>query len=413
MNVLLIGSGGREHALAWKIAQSPQLKKLLTLPGNPGTARYGLNVPFPLNDFDAVVDLAQREAINLVVIGPDNPLADGLVDHCNAAGIQAFGPTAAAARIESSKSFAKELMSEAGVPTAAAHVFDDVAAALAFVEQSAQPWVVKADGLALGKGVVVADSVEATQAAIQKLSALPGGKRLLLEERLSGPEVSMLAFCDGSRLLPLPPARDYKRLLEQNEGPNTGGMGVVAPLEEVSPELHEQVVNTCMQPVIDALAHRGTPFKGILYAGVMLTAQGPRILEYNARFGDPEAQVLLPLMDGDILATMLACVEGKLQPDLLKRRKGSAVCVVLCAEGYPGKPRRGDLIRGVEAHDDAKVLIFHAGTVLEPTGLATAGGRVLGVTGMGATTKQARERAYDAIKRISFAGMHFRKDIGV
>jgi phosphoribosylamine---glycine ligase len=412
MNVLLIGGGGREHALAWKIAQSPQFKKLLTLPGNPGTARHGLNVPFPLTDFDAVVDLAQREAIDLVVVGPDNPLAEGLVDRCAAAGIAAFGPTAAAARIESSKSFAKEIMAEAGVPTAAAHVFDDPAAALAFVEQSGQPWVVKADGLALGKGVVVATDVEASKEAIAQLSGLPGGKRLLLEERLSGPEVSILAFCDGNRLLPLPPARDYKRLLENNEGPNTGGMGVVAPVDEVTPELHEQIVTTCMQPVVDALARRGTPFKGVLYAGVMLTAQGPRILEFNARFGDPEAQVVLPLVEGDILAVMMACVEGKLQPELLRRRKGAAVCVVLCAEGYPGKPRKGDPIRGVEAHDDAKVLIFHAGTALQSTGLTTAGGRVLGVTGLGATTKQARERAYDAVKRIAFAGMHFRKDIG-
>jgi phosphoribosylamine--glycine ligase len=412
MNVLLIGGGGREHALAWKITQSPQLGKLLTVPGNTGTARHGTNVPFPINDFAALVDLAQREAIDLVVVGPDNPLADGIVDHFNAAGIKAFGPTAAAARIESSKSFAKEIMAEAGVPTATSHVFDDPAAARAFVQQSAQAWVVKADGLALGKGVVVAETVEATLEAIAQMSALVGGKRLLLEERLSGSEVSLLAFCDGARLLALPTARDYKRMLEGDLGPNTGGMGVFAPVDEVSPELAEQIVQTCMQPVVDTLAKRGTPFQGILYAGVILTAQGPKILEYNARFGDPEAQALLPLIEGDLLAIMLACAEGKLQPELMKRRKGYAVCVVLTAEGYPAKPRRGDAIRGVEALDANNVIVFHAGTSMSPTGLVTSGGRVLGVTGLGPTLKQARERAYEASRRITFEGKHFRKDIG-
>ncbi len=412
MNVLLIGAGGREHALAWKITQSRQLGKLLTVPGNTGTARHGTNVPFPLNDVDALVDLAQREAIDLVVVGPDNPLADGIVDHFNAAGIRAFGPTAAAARIESSKSFAKEIMAEAGVPTAAAHIFDDPAAARAFAQQSGQAWVVKADGLALGKGVVVAETVEETLQAIEQMSSLAGGKRLLLEERLTGNEISLLAFCDGKRLLALPTARDYKRLLDGDRGPNTGGMGVFAPVDAVGPELADQIVRTCMQPVVDGLAQRGTPFQGILYAGVILTAQGPKILEFNARFGDPEAQALLPLIDGDILAIMQACADGKLQPELFKRRKGYAVCVVLSAEGYPAKLRRGDAIHGIEALDMNNVIVFHAGTSMSSTGLTTSGGRVLNVTGLGPTLKQARERAYDAIKQIAFEGRHFRKDIG-
>ncbi|NJM08428.1 phosphoribosylamine--glycine ligase [Candidatus Gracilibacteria bacterium] len=412
MKVLLIGSGGREHALAWKIAQSPLLEKLLNVPGNLGTGRFGQNVPFPLNHSEALVDLAQREAIDLAVIGPDNPLADGIVDAFNQGGILAFGPTAAAARIESSKTFAKEIMAEAGVPTARAHSFSDAAQAADFVRSSSQPWVVKADGLALGKGVIVAETVEETLAAIQTLAATPAGEVLLLEERLHGPEVSVLALCDGKRLAALPPARDHKRLRDGNLGPNTGGMGVVAPVDDVSADVLDQIVATCMQPVVDALLRRGAPFCGVLYAGLMLTAQGPRVLEFNARFGDPEAQALLPLIDNDLLAMMRDCAAGNLKPESLKRRKGYAVCVVLAADGYPGKPRKGDQISGVEAVEDNKVLIFHAGTRMGTDGLATDGGRVLGVTGLGATLKQARDRAYETANRIKFTGKQLRSDIG-
>jgi phosphoribosylamine--glycine ligase len=412
MNVLLIGSGGREHALAWKIAQSPRLHRLLTVPGNPGTSRHGQNAPFPLSDFEALVDLAQREQIDLLVVGPDNPLADGIVDAFVAAGIPAFGPTAAAARIEGSKAFAKEIMAAAGVPTAASHVFDTPAAAADFARASGEPWVVKADGLALGKGVVVAADLPATLDAIAQLGATPAGSRLLLEERLSGREVSVLALCDGARLLPLPTARDHKRLGEGDTGPNTGGMGVVAPVDEVTPALHDQIISQCMQPVVDELSRRGTPFRGVLYGGVMLTAAGPRVLEYNARFGDPEAQAVLPLLEGDFLEALYDCAVGSLQAQKLRRRKGHAVCVVLCAAGYPGKPRKGDLIRGVEAIDDEQVLVFHAGTAIGPTGLVTAGGRVLGLVGLGSNLARARARAYEAAERVRFEGKHYRKDIG-
>ncbi len=412
MNVLLIGSGGREHALAWKIARSSHFTRLLSVPGNTGTGRYGQNVPFPLNDLEALVDLGQREDINLVVVGPDNPLADGIADAFSAAGIPTFGPKAAAARIESSKSFAKEIMAATGVPTAAAHVFDSPAEAAAFAQQSGQPWVVKADGLALGKGVVVADDLPATLAAIARLGATPAGKRLLLEERLEGRELSVMALCDGERLLPLPTARDHKRLGEGDTGPNTGGMGVVAPVDEVTPALLDQIVNSCMQPVVNELAARGTPFRGVLYAGVILTRAGPRILEFNARFGDPEAQAVLPLLEGDFLEVLYDCAVGNLHPETLRRRKGYAVCVVLCAEGYPGKPRTGDPIRGVEAVDDEQVLIFHAGTAIGPAGLCTAGGRVIGVTGLGSTLARARARAYEIAERVAFEGKHYRKDIG-
>lgn len=412
MNVLLIGSGGREHALAWKIAQSPHFTRLLSVPGNTGTGQYGQNVPFPLNDFDMLVDLALRERIDLVVVGPDNPLADGIVDAFAAAGIPAFGPTAAAARIESSKSFAKEIMAARGVPTAKAHIFDSPDEAIAFVERSGQPWVVKADGLAFGKGVVVPDDVPSTLAAISRLAATPAGKRLLLEERLYGRELSVMALCDGERLLPLPTARDHKRLGEGDTGPNTGGMGVIAPVDEVTPALLDQIVTTCMQPVVDELATRGTPFRGLLYAGLILTRDGPKVLEFNARFGDPEAQAVLPLLEGDFLEVLYDCAVGRLHPEKLRKRKGYAVCVVLCAQGYPGKPRLGDPIRGVEAIDDEQVLIFHAGTAIGPAGLCTAGGRVIGVTGLGSTFARARARAYEIAERVAFEGKYFRRDIG-
>ncbi|NJN18325.1 MAG: phosphoribosylamine--glycine ligase [Oscillochloris sp.] len=412
MNVLLIGAGGREHAIAWKIAQSPELHKLLIVPGNPGTGRHGRNIPFPLNDFDALVDLADRELIDLVIVGPEDPLSAGIADRFIAAGMPVFGPTAAAAQIESSKAFAKQIMAAAGVPTALSHVFNTPADAAEFVRRDNRAWVVKADGLAQGKGVVVATTAEETLAAIQALGATDAGARLLLEERLEGREVSLLALCDGERMLPLPPARDHKRLGENDTGPNTGGMGVIAPVDDVSPALYQQIVATCLQPVIRELTALGTPFRGVLYAGVMLTAAGPKVLEYNARFGDPEAQVLLPLLEGDLLAALYACATGTLQPDQLRRRKGYAVCVVLAAAGYPKRPRRGDPIRGVEALDEEGVMVFHAGTAMGPNGLCTAGGRVLGITGFGPTLRAARERAYRAADHIFFDGKQLRRDIG-
>jgi len=412
MNVLLIGSGGREHALAWKIAQSPQIGKLLCVPGNTGTSHHGQNVPFPLNDMDALIDLAQRESIHLVVVGPEKPLADGIADRFIAAGIPVFGPTAEAARIESSKAYAKEIMAEARVPTATTHVFATADAATEFAHASGLAWVVKVDGLAQGKGVVVADSVEST-VSIARLSHDLPGQPLLLEERLVGREVSVLALCDGKRMVMLPPARDHKRVGDGDTGPNTGGMGVVAPVDDVTPGQLDQILSNCLQPVIDVLAARGTPFRGVLYAGIMLTETGPRVLEYNARFGDPEAQALVPLIEGDLLEALYGCATGQLQVEKMRRRKGYAVCVVLCAAGYPGRPRQGDPIRGVEAVDDDKVLIFHAGTALGATGLCTAGGRVIGVTGLGGTLRQARERAYESAAGIRFDGKHHRMDIAI
>ncbi len=412
MKVLLVGSGGREHALAWKLAQSPLLTQLLIAPGNPGTALLGRNIPVDSSATALLVDVARRERVDLVVVGPEAPLAAGLADACLAAGIPVFGPTAAAARIESSKAFAKELMQRAGVPTAAAQVFDDPAAAAAFVRASGRPWVVKADGLAAGKGVVVAESVDETLAAIAALGHTVAGARLVLEERLHGREVSLIALCDGERLLPLPAAQDHKRLGDGDTGPNTGGMGAFAPSPFLAPELREEIVRQVMQPVVRALVDEGTPFRGALYAGLILTEEGPRVLEFNARFGDPETQAIMPLIEGDLLAALHACAAGRLDPAMLGQKAGATACIVLAAAGYPGPPRYGDPISGIEGVDEPGVLIFHAGTAWDGGHLVTCGGRVLGITGMGRDLRAALRRAYGVVELISFPGMQFRRDIG-
>jgi phosphoribosylamine--glycine ligase len=413
MNVLLIGSGGREHALAWKLAQSPLLDTLFITPGNPGTAQIGRNVPIDALNIPMVIEVAQRERIGLVVVGPEAPLAAGLADACLRAGIPVFGPTAAAARIESSKAFAKRLMIDARIPTAEARIFDDPDAAVAFVRSSGRVWVVKADGLAAGKGVIVPETVSETLDAIRLLSATRAGGRLLLEERLSGPEVSLIALCDGERALPLLPAQDHKRLRDGDAGPNTGGMGAYAPAPHLTSSDIAELTALIILPALRALAAAGSPFRGALYAGLMLTEHGPRVLEFNARFGDPEAQATLPLLQGDLLAALLTCAgQGRLHDDMVHWSSDAAACVVLAAEGYPDTPQRGDVISGIDAVTDPHVCIFHAGTAWENNQLVTAGGRVLGVTGIGASLREALTRAYAAIDLIHFRGMHYRHDIG-
>jgi phosphoribosylamine--glycine ligase len=412
MNVLIIGSGGREHALAWKLAQSPDIQDLLIAPGNAGTSRHGRNVPVNADQPDLLLEIARHANVDLVVIGPEAPLVAGLADRFAAAGIAVFGPSAAAAQIEGSKIFAKELMQEAGVPTAAAHSFENAADAIEFARLSGRRWVVKADGLAAGKGVIVPESAAATLAAIEEVMATAAGRRVLLEELLEGEEVSVLALCDGERLLPLPPARDHKRLRDGDQGPNTGGMGAFAPAD-LDEETFEAIVGEMMLPVVRTLAARGTPFRGALYAGVMLTASGPRILEFNARFGDPETQVILPLLEGDFLAALAACAAGKLGDIQLGWARRDAACVVLAAAGYPAAPRANDPIRGLESVAElADVLVFHAGTAWENSEVVTAGGRVLCVAGLGASRAAALSRAYEAIDVLSFDGMQFRSDIG-
>jgi phosphoribosylamine---glycine ligase len=412
MNVLLVGSGGREHALAWKLAQSPLLDRLLIAPGSPGTGAIGHNVPVSVDSHALLLDIARREHVGLVVIGPEAPLAAGLTDLLAEAGILVFGPSARAAQIESSKIFAKRIMDQAGIPCAQSHAFDDQSEAVNFARASNMPWVVKADGLAAGKGVIVAESVDDTVAAIAQLMATQAGRRVLLEQRLVGEEVSVLALCDGTTLLPLPPARDHKRLRDGDIGPNTGGMGAYAPAD-LDAETFTYIVDHLMLPAVRAMAANNQPFCGALYAGVMLTADGPHILEFNARFGDPETQVIMPLIEGDLLAALLACAEGRLQPDMLSWSAGSATCVVLASAGYPAAPRTGDVIFGIEsAAEEPGALLFHAGTDWADGALVTAGGRVLCVTGLGRTRPAALARAYEVVENIRFDGMQFRRDIG-
>lgn len=413
MRVLLIGSGGREHALAWKLAQSPQCEHLWIAPGNPGTAQYGTNVPLFGDDAAGIVGLATREQIDLVVVGPEAPLVAGIAEVCEAVDLPIFGPSSGAAQIEGSKAFAKEIMAEAGVPTAAAHVFTDRGTAHAFVREHGQVWVVKADGLAAGKGVVVPDDLAGTLAAIDELLQTAAGERIVLEEKLSGPEVSLLAICDGERALPLLSAQDHKRIGDGDIGPNTGGMGVYAPAPILSAMEAAALVDVVFTPVLRTLAARGMPYRGILYAGLMLTTDGPRVLEYNARFGDPETQALLPLLKSDLLDLTWRAATGDLGDVQLEWHAGAAVCVVLAAAGYPGNPHTGDLIEGLD-NVPADVLVFQAGTMRNQAGqLVTAGGRVLGITGLGPTISVARNHAYTAIERLHFAGMQVRHDIGL
>ncbi|WNG25645.1 phosphoribosylamine--glycine ligase [Cystobacter fuscus] len=408
MKVLLLGSGAREHALAWKLSQSPRLTKLWVGPGNVGTARVGTNVPLDAQDPTAVVAFARRESVDLVVVGPEAPLVAGVADALAAAGIPCFGPVEAAARVEGSKAFAKEIMVEAGVPTADYRVFTDLAEAEAYAVAQGRI-VVKADGLAAGKGVIVAHDARAAREAVRAVGAMgSAGQRLVLEELLEGEEVSVIAMCDGERYVLLPPAQDHKRVGEGDTGPNTGGMGAYAPAPFLTPGQLAEVGEQVIAPTLATLRRRGTPFRGALYAGLMLTPRGPRVLEFNARFGDPETQVLMMQLAEDVLPLLDACARGKLEPRVLAVHPGASVGVVLAAEGYPEAPRKGARIEGVDSvASDCPV--FVAGVDGE---WRTAGGRVLTVCARGADLAQARAHAYAAVERIRFEGMHFRRDIG-
>ena len=412
MRVLLIGSGAREHALAWKLSQSPKLTALLCAPGNPGTQALGQNLPVKAEDPAQVAALALAERVDLVVVGPELPLVNGVADAVNAAGIPCFGPHAAAARIEGSKAFAKEVMSAAKVPTAAYRAFTDPADAEAYARTFPEGVVVKADGLAAGKGVVVARGVEEAVSAVRALGALgEAGSTLVLEERLEGEEVSVIALCDGERYLLLPPAQDHKRIFDGDQGPNTGGMGAYCPTGALSAQALAQVGETVIAPMLQELSARGAPFRGALYAGLMVTAAGPKVIEFNCRFGDPETQVILLQLDEDLLPLLHACATGRLEPRSLKLHAGASVGVVLAAQGYPGAPKSGDPIGGLTEIGDQAV-VFHAGTRLADERLLSAGGRVLTVCARGADFVEARARAYAAVERVHFSGMQWRRDIG-
>lgn len=411
MKVLVLGSGGREHALAWKISQSPLLTSLFCAPGNPGTEGLATNVAVKAEDPAAVVKLAKEKGIDLVVVGPEAPLVAGVADALREAGIAVFGPGAAAANVEGSKAFAKEIMDAAKVPTASFQTFtNDVAGAEAYARAADGRIVIKADGLAAGKGVVVAQSVDEAVDAVRQLGATPAGHKLVLEELLEGEEVSVIALCDGERYVLLPPARDHKRVGEGDTGPNTGGMGAYCPAGFLDQKGLEQVGETVIAPTLRELARRGMPFRGALYAGLMLTPKGPRVLEFNARFGDPETQVLMLSVEEDLLPVLDACARGTLSQTSLRLAKGTAVGVVLASENYPASPKLGDAIEGLEQLPK-DVFAFHAGTKRADGKLVTSGGRVLTVCALRDSPQAARDAAFEAIARIRFRGMHYRRDI--
>jgi phosphoribosylamine--glycine ligase len=410
MNILLLGSGAREHALAWKISQNREAR-LFCAPGNPGTARHAENVPVNLEDPTQIASLARSLSVDLAVVGPELPLVRGAADALRADQIAVFGPSASAAAIEGSKAFAKDVMRQAGVPTAAHRVFESTSEAEAYARTCARA-VVKADGLAAGKGVIVANDAHEAVAAVRAVSELGAcARRLVIEERLEGEEVSVMALCDGERFLLLPPAQDHKRALDGDLGPNTGGMGAFAPAPFLDSRALEEVGTQVIAPTLRELRRRGSPFRGALYAGLMLTASGPKVLEFNCRFGDPEAQVVLMQIEGGLLGALQACAQGSLGATAIASGKGASVGVVIAVEGYPGSPKTGDEILGLE-EAEASAQVFQAGTRAEKGRLVTAGGRVLTVCARGENIARAREAAYAAVARIAFRGMHFRRDIG-
>jgi phosphoribosylamine--glycine ligase len=414
VKVLVVGNGGREHALAWTLLQSPNIERVWCVPGNGGTATMAncQNVSLAVDDFEGIAGTVRENEINLVVVGPELPLSLGIVDYLQQQNIAVFGPTKIGAQIEASKSWAKALMEEAGVPTAKSQTFTDAESAQDYVSQQGAPIVVKADGLAAGKGVIVASTIEEAQAAIADLFN-SGFKTLVVEEFLAGEEVSVLALTDGITICPLLPAQDHKRIGEGDTGNNTGGMGVYAPAPIATPQLMQRIETEILQPTLAALQKRGIDYRGILYAGLMITPAGePKILEYNCRFGDPETQAILPLLATPLDEILLACTQQKLAQQTINWKNGSSICVVAAAGGYPGAYEKGKAIAGIDRAEAEGAIVFHAGTKLQQQQIVTDGGRVLGVTAVGDHFITASDRVYRAIKEIQFDGIYYRRDIG-
>nr|WP_315194701.1 phosphoribosylamine--glycine ligase [uncultured Aquabacterium sp.] len=421
MNILVIGSGGREHALAWKLAQSPKAQKVYVAPGNGGTARDARLVNLPITDVKALADFAESNKITLTVVGPEAPLAAGVVDEFRARGLRIFGPTQKAAQLESSKAFAKDFMKRHGIPTAFYETFTDATAAHTYVEQHGAPIVIKADGLAAGKGVVVATTLAEAHEAIDfmlldnKLGVQhnSGGARVVIEEFLAGEEASFIVLADGKNVAVMATSQDHKRLLDADEGPNTGGMGAYSPAPVVTPNVYAKAMQDIIQPTLDGMAKDGIPFTGVLYAGLMIDAQGnPKTLEFNCRMGDPETQPIMMRLKSDLIDVFLHATDGTLDQVELQWDRRFALGVVVAAGGYPLNPEKGQAITGLPADaDDA--MVFHAGTTLDDAGvLRTSGGRVLCVTALGDSAKLAQQRAYEYLRGIQFDGMQFRSDIG-
>ncbi|NWE52431.1 phosphoribosylamine--glycine ligase [Brevundimonas sp. P7753] len=418
MNILLVGSGGREHALAWKIAQSPLVTRLVAAPGNPGMAKHAeLRPEFKATDAEGLAALAREMKADLVVVGPESALAEGLADRLNAAGIPCFGPTAKAAQLETSKAFSKAFLQRHGIPTAGYGVYEDTASAKGALNNYSAPYVIKADGLAAGKGVAISPDRQDAEAEIERM--LGGrfgsaGSRVVIEEFMDGEEGSLFALCDGQRAVLFGGAQDHKRAFDGDMGPNTGGMGAYSPAPVFTPELVQAANDRVVQPTIQKMAEEGAPYRGVLYAGLMATSEGPKVVEFNARFGDPECQVLMMRFDGDIVPLLLACARGDLTKAPAPRFKdGTVICVVMAAKGYPDSPLEGSVIRGADQDFGPYVEVFHAGTKKRDDGtLVAAGGRVLNVCAYGADIAEARERAYEAIARIDWPGGFNRTDIG-
>ena len=417
MKILVIGSGGREHALVWKIAQSPLVNRVFCAPGNPGIGTIAENVPLKVDDLPGLLAFAKRESVDLTVVGPELPLSMGIVDLFEEYGLKVFGARRNAALIEASKAFSKDIMKKYNVPTAFYEVFTEIEPALAFIEKHGAPIVVKADGLAAGKGVIVAQEKREAIAAVKEM--LSGnafgdaGSRVVIEEFLRGEEASFLAFTDGKNIIPLASAQDHKAVYDGDKGPNTGGMGAYSPAPVVTPAIHEKAMNEVMRRTVDGMAAEGRPYRGVLYAGLMIDGDSVKTLEFNARFGDPECQPLLMRMKSDIVPILMAVADGDISKIDIEWHDAAAVCVVMASEGYPADYRKGDLISGLDAAAAIEDLyVFHAGTGDKDGAFVTSGGRVLGVTGRGKTVAEAIAKAYEGVAAIKWPGAHFRRDIG-
>lgn len=415
MRVLVIGGGGREHALVWKLSQSPQVDEIYCIPGNPGIAALACCVEIDIADNAALARFARQQDIGLTIVGPELPLVNGICDYFANQGLAVFGPSQAAAQIEGSKTFAKDLMRKYGIPSARYATFTSAEEAKAYIREQGAPIVVKADGLAAGKGVVVALAVEEALAAVDTMMTErifgDAGTVLVVEEFMEGEEASLLAFTDGYTVVPMVAAQDHKRIFDNDAGPNTGGMGTYAPAPVVTEALKEQIVREVLQPAVEAMRKEGCLYKGCLYAGLMITAEGPKVVEFNARFGDPETQVVLPLLKTDLLTVLTACVNGTLADTAIEWSEEAAVCVVLAAGGYPGWYQKGHVISGIEKAEQQGALVFHAGTASDKGNVVTAGGRVLGVTAVSGSIAGAVDKVYGAIPEIQFTDMHYRRDI--
>lgn len=412
MNVLVVGGGGREHALVWKIAQSPRVRKLYCAPGNPGIAAHAELVQIAVDEIEKLLAFAKEKRIDLTVVGPELPLSHGIVDRFEAQGLRIFGPHRAAAEIETSKVVSKNLMQKYGIPTAEAEVVT-LNQAYDRIASVPMPIVLKVEGLAAGKGVVIARDAKEAKEGLDGFRAMgDAARRIILERYLEGVEATFFVITDGVRALPLASAQDHKRVFDGDRGPNTGGMGAISPTPRITPAVEAEVMEKIIHPTLRGLAAEGRPYRGVLYAGLMLTKSGPKVLEFNARWGDPETQAVLPRLKTDWVGVMEAALDRRLDALRLEWRPESSVCVVLASEGYPGTYRRGEVIAGLDEIDQPDVIVFHAGTARRDDAWITQGGRVLGVTALGKTVLEAGQRAYQTIDRISFPGMHYRRDIG-